>query len=146
MKGTVEDLARFMAMNPTEADALDASFFLGAAYNNTNQHEKAVPMLVRFVEGDKKSKTRDYAMVLLAQSYQESKQPEKALETVREALANYPASQYLGAMKARLNSVKRQMGLIPDAAPAPAVAAPATPAAQPAAPAPAPATAQPAPR
>ena len=66
---------------------------------------------------------------------------------MREALANYPASPYLGAMKARLNSVKRQMGLIPDAAPAaaPAVAAPA-PAAQPAAPAPAPVTAQPAPR
>jgi len=147
MKGAVEDLARFMAMNPTEADALDASFFLGAAYNSTNQHDKAVPLLVRFVEGDKKSKTRDYALVLLAQSYQEAKQPEKALETVREALANYPASPYLGAMKARLNSVKRQMGLItePAVAPAPAVAAPA-PAAQPAAPAPAPLTAQPAPR
>jgi tetratricopeptide (TPR) repeat protein len=142
MKGTVEDLSRFMAMNPAEADALDASFFLGAAYNSTNQHDKAVPLLVRFVEGDKKSKTRDYALVLLAQSYQESKQPEKALETVREALANYPASPYLGAMKARLNSVKRQMGLITEPAPAPAAA----PAAQPAAPAPAPATAQPAPR
>jgi tetratricopeptide (TPR) repeat protein len=146
MKSAVEDLARFMAMNPGEADALDAAFFLGAAYNSTNQHDKAVPLLARFVEGDKKSKTRDYAMVLLAQSYQESNQPEKSLETVREALANYPASPYLGAMKLRLNSVKRQMGLLEPAAPATATAAPATPAAQPAAPAPAPVTAQPAPR
>ncbi|MDY7227906.1 tetratricopeptide repeat protein [Hyalangium rubrum] len=154
MKGAAEDLARFMAMNPTEADALDASFFLGAAYNSTNQHEKAVPLLVRFVDGDKKSKTRDYAMVLLAQSYQETHQLDKALETVRDAIASYPATQYLGAMRARLNSVKRQMGG-PEAAaapvPAPAVAAPApqptTPAAAAPAPTPAPpAAATPAPR
>lgn len=141
MRGAVEDLSRFMAMNPSEADALDASFFLGAAYNDTRQHDKAVPLLVRFVEGDKKSKTRDYAMVLLAQSYQETQQPEKALATVRDAIGNYPASPYLGAMKARLNSVKRQMGgpeAAPAVAPAPAAPAPAAaaPATQPAAPAP----------
>jgi len=144
MRATVEDLARFMAMNPSEADALDASFFLGAAYNSLGQHDKAVPLLNRFVEGDKKSKTRDYAMVLLAHSLQETNQLDKALAMVRDAIASYPATQYLGAMRARLNSVKRQMGG-PEAAPAPAVAAPATPAPQPAAPAaPAPVTAQPA--
>jgi TolA-binding protein len=143
MKSAAEDLARFMAMNPREADALDASFFLGAAYNSLAQHDKAVPLLTRFVDGDRKSKTRDYAMVLLAQSLQETQQLDKALATVRDALATYPASQYLGAMKARLNSVKRQMGLT-DAAPAPGAPAPAAapapqPAAAPAAPAPAPA-------
>lgn len=143
MKGAVEDLSRFMAMNPAEADALDASFFLGAAYNSLSQHDKAVPLLARFVDGDKKSKTRDYAMVLLAHSYQETRQPEKALETVREAIATYPATQYLGAMRARLNSAKRQLAGPEAAAPAPA---PAAAAPQPAAPAPAaPATAQPAP-
>ncbi|SEK71016.1 Flp pilus assembly protein TadD, contains TPR repeats [Stigmatella aurantiaca] len=139
MNGTVEDLSRFMAMNPTEADALDASFFLGAAYNNLGKHDKAVPLLARFVDGDKRSKTRDYAMVLLAQSYQETNQVEKALATVRDAIANYPATQYLGAMRARLNSAKRQLAG-PDAAPAvpaPAVAAPAPAAPAPAAPAPA---------
>jgi TolA-binding protein len=135
MKSAAEDLARFMAMNPSEADALDASFFLGAAYNSINQHDKAVPLLTRFVEGDRKSKTRDYAMVLLAQSLQETKQFDKALAIVRDAIGNYPASQYLGAMKARLNNVKREMGLGEPAA-APAAAAPA---AAPAAPAPAPA-------
>lgn len=152
MKAAAEDLARFMAMNPSEADALDASFFLGAAYNSINQHDKAVPLLARFVDGDKKSKTRDYAMVLLAQSYQETNQLDKALATIRDALANYPNSQYLGAMKARLNSAKRQQGgdtaapAVPAPAPvqaAPAAAAPATapPAPAPAAPAPTPAPA-----
>ncbi len=140
MKAAAEDLSRFMAMNPNEADALDASFFLGAAYNGINQHDKAVPMLARFVEGDKKSKVRDYAMVLLAQSYQETNQAEKALATVRDAIGNYPASPYLGMMKGRLNSAKRQLGLTTDSpaapAPAPAAATPAAPA--PATPAPAP--------
>lgn len=135
MKAAAEDLARFMAMNPTGAEALDASFFLGAAYNSIGQHAKATPLLARFVDEDKKSKTRDYAMVLLAQSYQESNQLEKALATIRDALATYPASQYLGAMKARLNSAKRQQAG-PEAAAAPAAPAPATAAPQPTAPAP----------
>jgi len=147
MKAAAEDLARFMAMNPTEADALDASFFLGAAYNSINQHDKAAPLLARFVEGDKKSKTRDYAMVLLAQSYQETNQLDKALATIRDAIGNYPASQYLGAMKARLNSAKRAAGLTTDApavpgAPAAAAPAPTAAAPAPAAAAPAPAPAQ----
>ncbi len=146
MKAVVEDLTRFQAMNPTGEEALDAAFYLGAAHHSLGAHDKAVPQLARFVEGDKKSKTRDYAMVLLAQSYQETNQPEKALETAREALATYPASQYLGAMRARLNAAKRAMG-VPDPAPAaapapkPAPPKPAPPAAQPAAPAPAPAAA-----
>jgi tetratricopeptide (TPR) repeat protein len=145
MKAAVEDLSRFMAMNPSEADALDASFFLGAAYNSVGQHDKAVPLLARFVEGDRKSKTRDYAMVLLSHSYQETNQLDKALATIRDAIGNYPASQYLGAMKARLNSAKRQAGgpeaaaMPAPAVPAPAAAAPAAAAPQPAAPAPAPA-------
>jgi hypothetical protein len=101
-------------------------------------------MLARFVDGDKRSKTRDYAMVLLSQSYQETNQLDKALATIRDALATYPASQYLGAMKARLNSAKRQAGG-PEAAtapppPAPVIVSPTTAAPTPAAPAPAAAT------
>jgi outer membrane protein assembly factor BamD (BamD/ComL family) len=130
-----------MAMSPNDADALDASFFLGAAYNSIGQHAKAAPLLSHFVDKDRKSKTRDYAMVLLAHSYQETHQLDKSLATIRDALATYPASQYLGAMKARLNSAKRQQAG-PEAAaapvaPAPATAAPAVAPPQPAAPAPA---------
>ncbi|WP_233604822.1 tol-pal system YbgF family protein [Corallococcus sp. AB030] len=107
MPAVVENLSRFLAMNPQEADALDASFFLGTAYNQLRQHEKAVPLLARFVEGDKKSKTRDYAMLLLAQSYQETGAFDKAADTVRDALATYPATQYLSQFRGRLNSAKR---------------------------------------
>ncbi|MBJ6762332.1 tetratricopeptide repeat protein [Myxococcaceae bacterium JPH2] len=134
MSAVVEDLSRFLAMNPSEADALDASFFLGTAYNQLRQHEKAVPLLVRFVENDKKSKTRDYAMLLLAQSYQETNQLEKAAETVRSALATYPATQYLSQFRGRLSTVKRLMSgdtAAPGPVPTPAAAAPA-PAAAPA--------------
>ncbi|WP_043321567.1 tetratricopeptide repeat protein [Corallococcus coralloides] len=136
MNAVVEDLSRFLAMNPAEAEALDASFFLGTAYNQLRQHDKAVPLLARFVEGDKKSKTRDYAMLLLAQSYQETGAFDKAADTVRDALATYPATQYLSQFRGRLNSAKRaaaggDAAAMPAAAPAaapqaaPAVAAPA---------------------
>ncbi|MFP2902205.1 tetratricopeptide repeat protein [Corallococcus sp. 4LFB] len=134
MAAVVENLSRFLAMNPAEADALDASFFLGTAYNQLRQHDKAVPLLARFVEGDKKSKTRDYAMLLLAQSYQETGAFDKAADTVRDALATYPATQYLSQFRGRLSSAKRAAAGGTDAAAlpaaAPAGAAQATPAVQ----------------
>nr|WP_244238906.1 tetratricopeptide repeat protein [Corallococcus carmarthensis] len=137
MSAVVEDLSRFLAMNPPEADALDASFFLGTAYNQLRQHDKAVPLLARFVEGDKKSKTRDYAMLLLAQSYQETGAFDKAADTVRDALATYPATQYLSQFRGRLSSAKRAASGGADAAlpAAPAAAPQAAPAAQTVAPA-----------
>ncbi|XXF75001.1 tetratricopeptide repeat protein [Myxococcaceae bacterium GXIMD 01537] len=139
MAGVVEEMSRFLAMNPPEAEMLDASFFLGTAHNQLRQHDKAAPLLSRFVEGDRKSKTRDYAMLLLAQSLFETSQYDKALATSREAAETYPNSQYLPQFRGRIATVKRAMGVQEAPAPAP-VAAP--PVAAPAAPAPA---AQPAP-
>ncbi|WP_223646424.1 tol-pal system YbgF family protein [Corallococcus sp. EGB] len=132
MPAVVENLSRFLAMNPQESDALDASFFLGTAYNQLRQHEKAVPLLARFVEGDKKSKTRDYAMLLLAQSYQETGAFDKAADTVRDALATYPATQYLSQFRGRLNSAKRAAAGGTEAAAVPAAAPAAAPQAAPA--------------
>ncbi|MBZ4331596.1 tetratricopeptide repeat protein [Corallococcus sp. AS-1-6] len=131
MPAVVENLSRFLAMNPQEADALDASFFLGTAYNQLRQHDKAVPLLARFVEGDRKSKTRDYAMLLLAQSYQETGAFDKAADTVRDALATYPATQYLSQFRGRLSSAKRAAAG-GDAAAVPAAAPAAAPQAAPA--------------
>ena len=107
MPAVVTDLTRFMAMSPEPADLLEASFFLGVAYNTLGKHEQAVPLLARYVADDKKSTHRDYAMVLLAQSYQETNQLDKAAQTARDGLSQYPNSQYRGAMMARLNAVKR---------------------------------------
>jgi tetratricopeptide (TPR) repeat protein len=140
MKTTVEEMSRFLAMNPPQEQMLDASFFLGVAYNMEKKHEQAVPLLARFVDGDKKAKTRDYAMLLLAQSYQETNQLDKALATAQDALATYPASEFAPQLRGRSATVRRLKSGGSEAAPAPA-AQQAAPAAQPAAPAPAPAPA-----
>jgi tetratricopeptide (TPR) repeat protein len=152
MNGVVTDLTRFLAMNPVNAEALDASFFLGVAHNQLKQHAEAVPLLARFVTEDKRSKSRDYGMLLLAQSYEQTGQPEKAMEVARDALATYPNSEFTPLLKNRLSSAKRTLGgesaaavaptpaAPPRAAPAaPSAPAPAAPAVSPAAAAPAPA-------
>jgi tetratricopeptide (TPR) repeat protein len=109
MKATIEEMSRFLAMNPPQAELLDASFFLGIAYNQERQHDLAVPTLARFVEGDKKSKNRDYAMLLLAQSYQETRQLDKALATAQEALNAYPNSEFASQLRGRMATVRRIM-------------------------------------
>lgn len=145
MKSTIEEMSRFVAMNPPQEQLLDASFFLGVAYNMEKKHDLAVPLLSRFVENDKKAKNRDYAMLLLAQSLQETNQLDKAMQMAQDGVAQHPASEFISQFRGRIATVRRliQGG---DAA----TAAAPTPAAQPAAPAPAPAaqpaTAQPAPQ
>jgi TolA-binding protein len=124
MSSVVSELSRFLAMNPAQADMLDASFFLGTAYNSLKKHDQAVPLLSRFVDGDKKSKTRDYAMLLLAQSLQETGQLEKGAELIRDAIGTYPNSEFASQMRGRLATIKRAMNPTPEGA-APA-AAPAT--------------------
>ncbi len=62
----VSDLSRFLAMNPGKDEALDASYFLGASYTQVRKPDLAIPHLARFITEDKRSKTRDYAMLLLA--------------------------------------------------------------------------------
>ena len=120
----VSELSRFLAMNPPEAEALDASFFLGVSHNQLRQHDKAAPLLARFVQKDTRSKQRDYAMLLLAQSYLETNQLEKAAETAREALATYPASDFAPQLRGRLAAAKRMMAGGPADAPVPTVSQP----------------------
>lgn len=155
MSAVVTDLGRFIAMNPDQQDLLEASFFLGIAYNQLRKHEQAVPLLARFVTEDKKSKSRDYAMLLLAQSYQETNQLDKAAQVARDGLSQYPNSEFAPQLKGRLSTVKRlQNGGTADAdpaavtvgaaAPTPGTAAAPTPAAKPAATQPAAATQPPA--
>ncbi len=126
----VAELTRFMAMNPNPEDSLDASFFLGASLTQTRKHEEAIPYLDRFVREDKRSKTRDYAMLLLAQSYDFSNQHEKAAEVAREALGTYPSSQFTGQLKGRLSAAKRAMNGGAESTPAQTNGAPAAPAQQ----------------
>jgi tetratricopeptide (TPR) repeat protein len=89
------------------------------------KHEQAIPHLARFVNEDKESKTRDYAMLLLAQSYEQAGQLDKALETARDALATYPNTQFASQLRGRIASAKRLQGAGADSAEVQAATQPA---------------------
>ena len=126
-QAAVDELTRFLAMQPPEQDQLDASFLLGSALMQQRKYQAAVPPLQRFVENDKRSKNREWAMALLAQAQEQTGHPELAAAVAREALGTYPASQFSPMLRARLASAKRAMGEAQDAS-APTAAAPAAPA------------------
>jgi TolA-binding protein len=127
----VSELSRFLAMNPTPEEGSEASFLLGAAYQQLHKHDQAIPYLARYVTNEKKAKQRDYAMLLLATSYQESGQLDRAADTARDAIGTYPNSDYLPQLRARLTVAKRLMaGNSPDAGAAPPAPKPASPTGQ----------------
>ncbi|MHB8876076.1 MAG: tetratricopeptide repeat protein [Myxococcaceae bacterium] len=128
-----KDLARAMTMNPADSETLETSFMLGSSLAQIRKPDEAIPHLQRFVSEDKRAKTRDVAMLLLAQSYDQTSQFEKAAETAREALATYPNSEYVPQLKNRLSAAKRGMGgtTVEPVAPPAAPAAPAEPQRQP---------------
>jgi TolA-binding protein len=110
MKSAITDFARFMSMTPPAQEATEASYYLGVAYNITKRYDEAVPMLSRFVSDDKKAKSRDYAMLLLAHAYEQTGHLEKAAEIAKEALRTYPTSEFATQLRTRLNSVQRMIG------------------------------------
>lgn len=117
---TIEQMNRFLAMSPTEEDALDASFFLGNAYFQSRKYDEALKPLTRFVDGDKKARTRDFALIMLMQSHDMLGNKDKSVEYAKEGWQTYPASEFRGQFISRL-----QRSTAP-ATPAPAPAAPAT--------------------
>jgi TolA-binding protein len=120
---TIEQLGRFLAMNPVEEDALEASFFLGNAYFQSRKYDDALKPLTRFVEGDKKARTRDFALIMLMQSHDMLGNKDKAVEYAKEGWQTYPASEFRTQFINRLQ--RSTQPAAPPAAPAPA--APATP-------------------
>lgn len=126
MKTAIQELERFLSMNPPESDSVEASYYLGVAYSVSKQHQQAVAQLARFVAQDKKAKSRDYAMLLLAHSYEQIGELEKAAQIAREALSTYPHSDFSTQFRTRLRAVQRGMaggagaGMAPSAGKAPA--------------------------
>ncbi|MEW6430963.1 MAG: tetratricopeptide repeat protein [Myxococcota bacterium] len=135
-------LTRFLAMDPPEEDALEASFFLGNSLFQARKFDEAIKPLARFVEGDKRARTRDFAMVLLSQSYDMTGNREQGYAVAREALATYPGSDFRAQLSARVAKGSGANGPAPAPAPPPAPAAPPPP--TPGEPVPAPAAPAPA--
>ena len=107
MKTATRELGRFLAMSPPDDEAVEASYYLGVAYNLSKRYDEAVPLLARFVAEDKKAKSRDYAMLLLAHSYEQTGELDKAAQTVREALSAYPHSDFGNQFRTRLHAILR---------------------------------------
>lgn len=129
---TIGQLTRFLTMDPVPEDALDASFYLGNAFFQSRKFEDAIKHLTRFTDGDKKAKLRDFALMMLMQSYDMTGNRDLAVATAKEGYQTYPASDFRMQFISRLQ--RTTTGGAAPAAPAPAAPAPAAPA--PAAPAP----------
>lgn len=97
----VSELTRFLALGPADDDAVEASYYLGNALVQQRKNEDAIPHLTRFVQGDRHAKNRDYAMLLLAQAHDAANQHDKAVEVAREALSQYPSSEFAQGLRNR---------------------------------------------
>ncbi len=118
-----KDLGRAVALHAADGEALETSFMLGAALAQTRRPDEAISPLKRFITEDRHAKTRDLALLYLAQAYEQTSQFDKAAEAAREALSTYPNSELTAQLKSRLASAKR--GLAGAAAAEPAAAPPA---------------------
>lgn len=102
-----EELARFLALDPPEPEALEASFLLGAAYAKSGRPADAIPLLARVVDRDRHARTHEEAMALLSLAYEQTGQPERAAEVARAALEAAPASPWAPAFRSRLAAARR---------------------------------------
>jgi tetratricopeptide (TPR) repeat protein len=112
----IDMLNRFKAMNPAPEDLLEAQYLLGNASVQSRKYEDGVTHLTAYVDGDKKAKNRDFAMMLLMQAHDSLGHREKGLELAREALSTYPQSEFRRAFYFRVQPAQPQ-------APAPAAGA-----------------------
>jgi TolA-binding protein len=136
-----EEMQRFLALSPPEDEANEATYALGYSLFQLHKIDQATPMLEKYVAGDKKLKNRDFAMLMLVQCYDAMGQKEKGTELAREAINQYPNSEFVNGFRMRLRRVEgSQSGTgnqTPTSQAAPAAAQPVkTPAPAPAAPAP----------
>ncbi len=126
---TIEHLNRFLSMSPPQEDLLEASYYLGNANLQSRKFDEAIKHLTRFVEGDKRAKNRDFAMLLLVQAHDAVGNKEKALEVAREALNTYANSEFRGSFYMRIQRRAAELqGANQPAAQPVAPAAPAAPA------------------
>lgn len=119
---SINQLNRFLNMDPAPEDALEAAFFLGNSYFQSRKFDEAIKHLTRFAEGDKRAKTRDFAMLMLMQSYDMTGNREQAVATAKDAFQTYPGSDFRMQFLARLQRTVPSNNAAQPAAPAPAPA------------------------
>ncbi|MBL8912376.1 MAG: tetratricopeptide repeat protein [Archangium sp.] len=119
----ITQLSRFLTMDPVPEDALEASFYLGNSLFQSRKFEDSIKPLQRFIDGDKKAKLRDFAMVLLMQSYDMTGKKDEAVAVAKEAWQTYPVSDFRAQFVSRLQkTVPAAPGPAPAPAPGPAPA------------------------
>ncbi len=122
-KTAAAELGKALDLWPEHPEGDDMSFYLGAAAAELRDWEKAAPALARFVAKSKEKKNKDYAVLVLAEAQEKTGDPATAEKTLRAAIADYPASEYIPAMRKRLSGLRKK-----DAAETPAGAQGAAPA------------------
>jgi tetratricopeptide (TPR) repeat protein len=116
-----EELARFLALDPPEPEALEASFLLGAAYARSGRPADAIPLLARVVDKDRRARTHEEAMALLSLAYEQTGQPARSAEVARAALEGAPTSPWAPAFRSRLAAARRALPADAGPSTAPAV-------------------------
>lgn len=98
-----EELSRFLALQPPDGDeATDATYGVAYSLYQQRKHDQALPVLQKYVAGPKTSKNRDYALVMLTNVYDALGQKDKAVETARMGVEQYPNSEFINAFRSRL--------------------------------------------
>ena len=120
-----EEMQRFLALSPPEDEAMEATYALGHSLFQLHKIEPAMPMLERYVAGDKKLKNRDFAMLMLVQVYDQVGQKDKATELARDAINQYPSGEFVNGFRMRLKRVEAAGAAAATPTPAPTANTPA---------------------
>ena len=103
------DLAGFLALDPPEPEALEASFLLGSADARNGRPADAIPLLSRVVDKDRRAKVHEEAAALLSLAYEQTGQPRRAAEVARAAFEGAPSSPWAPAYRSRLAAARRAL-------------------------------------
>lgn len=123
------DLQKALQLAPNHPTADDVAFNLGAAAAELKNWPLATEALTRFVDKAKTRTNKDYAILVLAEGLEKAGEKDRAATLLRAAIYDYPASEYIPAMRKRLSALtKREEGAAAPAEPAPAAATTPAPA------------------
>jgi len=95
-------IAKSMPSTWHRAEQLQASYQLGALYNQLAEHEKAIPHLRRYVAEGSTVSTKAYAYLLLGDSLQATQHNAEAEQAFRAGLKLGPTGVTAGLLRRRL--------------------------------------------